>query len=90
MGEEGANEENEHLKDAVAFCFKHAVYAVVVEDTVVGVGIAGRRVVLVETGSRELLLNSGEDDAGLLENEDANGKERTLRVGGAGSGKEKF
>lgn len=57
--------------------------AVVSENSVESVGGSGRGEVDVETGSAGLLLTGRLNAAGLVENEDADGEKKTLRMGGA-------
>lgn len=53
-------------------------------------GVVVRGQIDVETVGRRLFLNSAEDGAGVLYDGEADGKERTSGIKGAGSGKEDF
>lgn len=54
---EGADEEEDSVERAVAFCFEYAAYAILGEETVQDVGGVGRGKVRAETGGGGLLLN---------------------------------
>lgn len=64
--EERASNRQDHVKSAVAFCFERAVYGVLGEENVEGVGVAGRRKINVEAGSGSMLLSSSKDGVGML------------------------
>lgn len=73
--EEGVDEGKVLVKGPVVFCFEHAAYIVVSEKTVESEGVVGGEDADVEAGSRRLLLKGGQNDVGLLEDEDADEKE---------------
>lgn len=72
--QEGNDEGKSTVAGAIVFCFEHARYGVLDEGSSEGMGAVGRGEVNVEVGGEGLLLNSGEDRAGALQDGDANGK----------------
>lgn len=60
------------------------------DETVEGLRDVRKGEVDVESDGAELLLNGSEGGVGVLENESADEKRRTLRMGGAGSGDERL
>lgn len=86
--EEGANEEEGHVEKAVVFCFEHAAYAVVDDQTVKGVGVVVNGEVNVDADGGRLVLNGNEDGLGVLENMVSDEKKEPLRVGGASRGEQ--
>lgn len=88
--QEGADEKKNLVDGAVVFFVEHAAYTIVGEKVVERLLFAGRGEVGAEAGGGEPLSNSGKDDAGELEDAGADGKERTLGVGRARTGEERF
>lgn len=62
------------------FTFKHAVYAVVSEETVRSVGIFGKREVDMETEGKRVLSSCSEDVAGTSEDGHAEGTQRSSEM----------
>lgn len=60
---EGAGEDEEHLEDAVVFCFEHMAYGIVGEESLEDVGKVRKEDVNVAAGGGGLLLIGGENGA---------------------------
>lgn len=84
----GAKKGKDQIEGAVVFCFKHSAYAVTGEEATEVMGPSGRRGADLKAGGKGLLLNSGDDSGGVLENGGADQKRESLRMGGAGRDEE--
>lgn len=85
---DGLNEREEHVEDAMNFCFEHAAYAVLGEETAEGVGVVEKREVIGEASGSGMLLNRDEDGLGVREDGGADGKRGALGRKTAGGGEE--
>lgn len=88
--EEGASKRKDHVGGLVIPSFEHAAYAILGEETDQRFGVVGRGEVDVKTVGGRLLLNGGEEVVEVIENGDADGRKRTMEMGGPGSGEGGF